>query len=180
MKKLLGFLMVASILATISTNAFAATVEEASDTDAADVKAKYNSVTLVDVYSVDVTWGAMEFDYNEAGQKWDSENHKWVADETTPASWEVKNSSNTITLVNHSSKAVDATFAFVANADYTDLGGGFTYSNATLDTALELELPQADTAAKNYVVAFNPNGSIPATHSATTYTKIGTIIITLE
>lgn len=179
MKKLLCFLMVVAMLATVSTTAFAATVETANGSDSADVKAKYNSTTPADVYSVDVTWGAMEFDYNAGGQKWDTENHKWVDDEAAPAGWEVKNSSNTITLANHSSKAVDATFAFAANAEYTDLGGSFTYNNAALNAALELELPQADTAAKNYVVSFNPNGSIPATHSATTYAKIGTITITL-
>lgn len=180
MKKMFGFLMAVIILATIPTNVLAATIGATNGTDAADVKAKYNSATLVDVYSVDVTWGAMEFDYNEAGQKWDSEDHKWVADETAPASWDVKNSSNTITLANHSSKAVNATFAFDVNDDYADLAGSFTYNDTTLDTALELELPQADTAAKNYVVSFNPNGSIPGTHSTTTYSKIGTITITLE
>lgn len=180
MKKLFCFLMVVAMLATVSATAFAATVETANGSDSADVKAKYNSTTPAAVYSVDVTWGAMEFDYNAGGQKWDTENHKWVADEAAPAGWEVKNSSNTITLANHSSKAVDATFEFVANAEYTDLGGSFTYNNAALNAALELELPHADTAAKNYVVSFNPNGSIPATHSATAYAKIGTITITLS
>ncbi len=179
MKKLFCFLMVVAMLATISTTALAATVDTVNGSDSADVKAKYNSTTPADVYSVDVTWGAMEFDYNAGGQKWDTENHKWVADEAAPAGWEVKNSSNAITLANHSSKAVDATFAFVTNAEYTELGGSFTYNNAVLNAALELELPQADTAARNYVVSFNPNGSIPATHSATTYAKIGTITITL-
>jgi len=179
MKKSLCVLMVVAMMATISTTAFAATVESATGSDSADVKAKYNSTTPADVYSVDVTWGAMEFDYNAGGQKWDTESHKWVADEEAPAGWEVKNSSNTITLANHSSKAVNATFAFAANTEYTDLNGNFTYNNAALTAALELELPQADTAAKEYVVSFTLNGSIPATHSATTYAKIGSITVTL-
>lgn len=179
MKKIFCALMVVAMLATMSTTAFAATIDTSTGSSQADVKAKYNSTTPADVYSVDVTWGAMEFDYNAGGQKWDTENHKWVADEAAPAGWEVKNSSNTIKLANHSSKAVNATFAFAANAEYTDLDGGFTYNSAALTSALELELPQADTAAKEYVVSFNPNGSIPATHSATTYAKIGSITITL-
>lgn len=179
MKKILCAILAVAMMASVSMTAFAATIDTSTGSDSADVKAKYNSTTPADVYSVDVTWGAMEFDYNAGGQKWDTVNHKWVADDTAPAGWEVKDSSNTIKLANHSSKAVDATFAFAANTEYTDLNGSFTYNNAALTAALELELPQADTAAKEYIVSFTPDGSIPATHSATTYAKIGTITITL-
>lgn len=179
MKKIMSFIFAMVMALTVSTTAFAATIETSTGSSSADVKAKYNSATLTDVYSVDVTWGAMEFDYNAGGQKWDTTAHKWVSDETVPTGWTVQNSSNTITLANHSSKAVNATFAFAANTEYTELGGSFTYNNAALSTALELELPQADTVAKEYVVSFTPNGSIPATHSADTYAKIGSITVTL-
>lgn len=180
MKKLFCILMAVAMMTIISSNTFAATIETSTGTDSADVKAKYNSTIPADVYSVDVTWGAMEFDYNAGGQKWDTETHKWVANEEAPAGWEVKNSSNTITIANHSSKAVNANFAFSANSEYTALEGGFTYNNAALTAALELERPKADTNAKEYVVSFNPNGSIPTTHSSTAYAKIGTITITID
>ncbi len=179
MKKLLCAILVVVMMASVSVTAFAATVNTATGSDSADVKAKYNTAILTDVYSVDVTWGAMEFDYNAGGQKWNAETHKWEADSSAPAAWEVKNSSNTITLANHSSKAVNATFAFAANTEYTNLNGEFTYNNAKLDAALELELPKADIAAKEYVVSFNPTGSIPATHSTSAYAKIGSITVTL-
>lgn len=179
MKKLLCVIMTFAMLAAFSVTAFAATIETSTGSSSADVKVKYNSASASDVYSVDVTWGAMEFDYNAGGQKWNTESHKWEADETAPAGWEVKNASNTIKLANHSSKAVNATFAFDANSEYTDLDGRFTYNSATLDAALVLELPQADTAAKEYVITFNPEGNIPATHSATAYAKIGAITVTL-
>lgn len=181
MKKIICVLMALAMLAAIPTTAaMAATIDTVTGADSAEVKAKYNSTVPADVYSVDVTWGAMEFDYNAGGQKWDTENHKWVSDESAPAGWSVKNASNTVKIANHSSKAVNATFAFSANSEYTDLGGSFTYDSAPLTSALNLELPQADTAAKEYVVSFNPSGDIPATHSATTYAKIGTITITLS
>lgn len=179
MKKILCAIMSVAIMATASMTAFAANIDAADGSASADVKAKYNSTTPVDVYSVDVTWGAMEFDYTADGQKWDTASHKWIADEAAPAAWEVKDSSNTITLANNSSKAVNASFAFATNADYTDVNGSFTYDSAALTGALALELPAADTAAKNYVVSFTPNGSIPATHSADAYAKIGTITVTL-
>lgn len=179
MKKIVSIVLAVVIMATASMTAFAATIDSAAGTSNADVKAKYNSTVPADVYSVDVTWGAMEFDYNAGGQTWNTATHKWEADAAAPAGWEVKNSSNTITLANNSSKAVDATFAFTANTEYTDLDGGFTYNGTALSGALNMELPKADTAAKEYVVAFNPVGSIPSTHSATTYAKMGSITVTL-
>lgn len=179
MKKIICVMLSIIMTLAVSTTAFAATIDTSTGSSSADVKAKYNSTTPADVYSVDITWGAMEFDYNAGGQKWNTSTHKWETDEATPAGWEAKNSSNTITLANNSSTEVNATFTFAANAEYTDLAGSFTYDNAELNSALVLELPQADTAAKEYVVSFDPNGSIPATHSATEYAKIGTITVTL-
>lgn len=179
MKKLLCVLMVIAVFATTSITAFADTLTTSNGSASADVKAKYNSTVPADVYSVDVTWGAMEFDYNAGGQKWNTTSHKWEADASAPAGWEVKDASNTITLANHSSKAVNADFQFTANEAYTDLSGVFMYDNAALDGPLAMELPQADTPAKEYVVSFNPSGSIPATHSATAYEKMGSITVTL-
>ena len=180
MKKVLCVLMAAGVIATSSVTAFAATISSATGTDSADVKGKYVTRTQTDIYSVNVTWGAMEFDYYEGGQKWNTTTHKWEGDTEDAAGWTVNNESNTITLANNSSVAVNASFAFAANTEYTDLTGAFTYDNAALTSALNLELPQEDTAAKNYVVSFMPDGSIPNTHSTSTYAKMGTITVTLS
>ena len=177
MKKLLCVLMVVAMLAAAATTAFAATIEVAGDTSV-DVKAKYDGNAPADVYNVDVTWGAMQFDYTAAGQKWDAVKHKWVADDEEPAEWTVNNESNTITLTNHSSKAVNATFAFAPIQGYT-LSGSFTYNTAALTNALELVKPTADAAATPYVVTFMPSGDLVNTHSAAEYAKIGSITITL-
>lgn len=179
MKKVISSLVAAALMATASVTVFAATIDTATGSADTDVKAKYNATTPADVYSVDVAWGAMEFDYNAGGQKWDAENHKWVDDAAAPAGWEVKDASNTITLANHSSKAVNAGFEFAAEAEYTELTGSFTYESAQV-ASVELELPKEDTDAKEYVVYFNPEGSIPSTHSATAYAKMGTITVTLS
>lgn len=179
MKKLLSVILAVVIVASVSVTAFAATINTANGSDSADVNGKYNATATTDVYVVDIKWGAMEFDYNAGGQKWNSETHKWEADPEATASWTVKDASNTITLANHSSKAVNATFAFDANVEYTDLSGAFTYDNAPLEGALNLEMPQADIEAKEYVVFFTPSGSIPATHSTTAYEKMGAITVTI-
>lgn len=178
MKKILSSIVAVVLMATTAVTVFAETIDTATGSAETDVKGKYNATTPADVYSVDVSWGAMEFDYNAGGQKWDEENHKWIEDETAPAGWEVKDESNTITLANHSSVAVEAGFEFSAIDGYTDLTGTFTYDSNEV-TSVELELPEEDTAAKEYVVYFAPEGSIPSTHSSTTYAKMGTITVTL-
>lgn len=179
MKKIFCALMVITMMAINVLPTWAATIDASDGADSTDVKGKYVNAVADDVYSVDVTWGAMEFDYYEGGQKWNTQSHKWEVDPADPAGWTVNNNSNTITLANNSSTAVNASFAFVANDEYTDLAGTFTYNNAALTSALELELPAEDTAAKAYVVVFMPNGEIPDSHSTTAYTKMGTITVTL-
>lgn len=179
MKKIICCILIVLLFtAAVSVSAFADSVDMLGD-PSANVKAKYQGITPDDVYSVDITWGAMEFDFTSAGEKWDAEAHKWVADETKPAVWSAKDNSNIVTLKNHSSQPMNAHFVFSANEDYTNLSGSFLYDNSILTSALELELPHADTEAKPYIVAFNPSGTIPATHSSTTYSKMGTISISL-
>ena len=146
----------------------------------ADVKAKYNASTPADAYSVDIIWGAMEFDYNAGGQTWDAEAHKYTADENAPAAWAVHDSSNTITLTNNSSKAVSATFAFSADSGYSDITGVFTYNAEELTSALTLAKPAEDEAATPYVVSFMPSGTLASTHSSSSYAKIGSITISLD
>ena len=179
MKKTIAILLAVMLMMALSTTAFAATIESGTGSSSADVKAKYNGSTPADVYSVDITWGAMEFDYNAAGQKWDTTSHKYVADDQAPAAWAVHNSSNTINLANNSSKAVAATFAFNADGSYSGITGEFTYNAEKLTTALTLEKPTADQTAKSYVVSFMPSGALAATHSSSAYAKIGSITVTL-
>lgn len=181
MKKILCAILAAVMTVSVSTTAFAATIGTATGSASADVKGKYVVDTArEDVYSVDVTWGAMEFDYYEGVQKWNTESHKWETDAENPAGWTVNNNSNTITLANNSSKAVNATFAFAANEEYTALAGAFTYNDAALTSALELELPAEDTVAKEYVVTFMPSGDIPSSIGTAAYEKIGSITVTLR
>ena len=72
MKKLLCVIMVVAMIATLSTSVFAATIVEKNGSDSSDVKAKYNKEDRVDVYKVEVTWGAMEFNYNASDREWNT------------------------------------------------------------------------------------------------------------
>ena len=179
MKKTFAILLAVALMVTLSITAFAENINTSTGSSSADVKAKYNASTPADAYSVDITWGAMEFDYNAGGQKWDADAHKYVADETAPAAWAVHNSSNTISLENNSSKAIDASFAFNADSSYSSITGEFTYNAQKLTSALTLAKPAEDTDAVQYVVSFMPSGALASTHSTSSYAKIGSITVTL-
>ena len=164
--------MVVAMIAALATSAFAATINSADGKDTGDVNAKYIKEDRVDVYKVEITWGAMEFDYNATGRKWNTETHTWDEDPSAPAEWTV-HSDNTIKLADHSSAEVEASFAFAAESTYTELTGSFSEDSITL------EIPAANTDAKVYSVTFTPDGDIPDTHSQDTYAKIGTITVQL-
>ena len=168
---------------TLTINYIAESTEEPSDseyprTEQGNVNAIYVADDPSDVYSVDVTWGAMEFDYYPGGQVWNFSLHQWESDSEDPAKWTVNNESNKITLANHSSTEVNASLSFKANTQYTELSGAFMYDGAELTEALALELPAENKAAKEYVVTFMPEGSIPEDHG-TEYAKVGSLTVTL-
>lgn len=95
------------------------------------------------VYSVDVEWGAMTFQYENS--TWDPEEHKEVAG----AGWRVYDSEkdeavvkddgtavtehaiNEIKVTNHSNAGVWAALTYAAKDDYTDTTGDFSYTTGT-------------------------------------------------
>lgn len=112
------------------------TAEDYADT-AIDVKGFTRDAT---VYSVDVEWGAMTFQYENT--TWDATEHKTV----TGAGWKVydsvKNEAldtrtdaiNRIQLTNHSNAGVKATFAYAGAAGYEDTLGTFATAEDDVET----------------------------------------------
>lgn len=95
------------------------------------------------VYSVDVEWGAMTFQYENS--TWDPETHT----KTTGAGWQVYDSVNDkvkvddkgaavtedaineIKVTNHSNDKVWATLSYAKEAAYTDTDGKFSFTKGT-------------------------------------------------
>jgi len=92
------------------------------------------------VYSVDVEWGAMTFQYETSS--WDPETHEAA----TGAGWvvydnvndkvlgDVQDAINRITVTNHSNAAVYAKLTYAGEADYTATTGTFAASDADRKT----------------------------------------------
>lgn len=119
MKKLIAILL--SLTFILSVSAFAVTI---IDSDTNDVYATYQKASDADkVYSVDIIWGDMHFNYKEASDgTWDPGSLKYTG--STLEGWYPENeatesslASNEIRIVNKSNADLDLTFSFTPTAD---------------------------------------------------------------
>ncbi len=166
MKRITVMVLTAVLLATVLVPFANAEVNNGQH----DVTGKYKSGDRTDLYSVDVVWQGLKFDYKAATEEWDSTTHEWVA--TSEAAWQIaEGSGNEIAVTNHSSKAVDVKLT----AQYTIEG----ISGAFSKDAFTLPQPQAgEDGAVTDTVTFMPSGELP--ESVTDYAKIGSITVSIS
>ncbi len=150
------------------------------------------------VYSVDVEWGAMTFEYEA---NWNPSSHQmeggdWkIYDSATNTKIEsTQHNINKVTITNHSNASVYAKLSYTAGTGYTDTNGKFSNSDKastenvkatwnetnnyfTLETAANADGSAGDAAKGN--VYFMPNGISDAvkTSGITKWTKIGKITV---
>ena len=112
MKKKALTLCVATILGLSSgTVAMAATIDSAGGTDSHAVYGTYQPEGAVaTVYSVDVSWGSMEFTYTDGAvsKKWNPSTHQYT-ESVGEGSWSNQDGANKVTVTNRSNKALTAT-----------------------------------------------------------------------
>lgn len=136
-----------------------------------EVEAQYvDNVQTPIVYSVDISWGAMDFTYTETGTRtWNPTNHSYSGEPT--GSWNAEG--NTITVTNHSNADVTADFAFQPAEGITGLDGKFS-------------VPQGALAAgevNNYSGAKSVQSSLTLDGSYTEntdMTTVGSVTVTIQ
>ena len=172
MKKTATAILALMLIAAQAVTASAETVTGKNGSKSIDVKAKYTSgITTPDVYSVDVTWGKMEFTYSAAGtREWDSATHTYI--DKTSASWNADG--NDVTVVNHSNKDVNVNFAYASDSGYNGINGDFDTSSKTLNAGEEGNPDSADK------VTAKPNLSGTLSNTVAKFTKVGSITISLS
>ncbi|MGN1306402.1 MAG: hypothetical protein ACI4V3_01885 [Faecousia sp.] len=173
MKKIISVLLVLVLVLTMSTTAFAATIDTTPGSQDIDVNAKYeDGVSAPTKYSVDVAWGAMEFTYTVSGTKtWDPATHTYTAS-TTPA-W--SGSGNTITVTNHSNTGITASFAFHALDAYNTVTGTFSAAGFQLPTAEDKAVNAAELTGTTTLTL---SGTLENT--VTSLTKVGAVSVTIS
>lgn len=181
-KKVLAVVLALVMALALSVTAFAAAGENngKKPEDAPtkiDVTGAYSGEgTPADVYSVDISWGSMEFTYKTTGDKtWNPETHEYNV--TEGDGWVVEDGADVVTVVNHSNAAVQVAFSFEKDNEpykgpYT---GSMTNESETLDPAVENTDP--DTAPST-TSKLQLTGKLNAVQTEST--KLGQITVSLS
>ena len=175
MKKTLAIILSIVLALAMSVTAFAAdgNVSSNGGSQDIDVSAKYVDSTVTGtVYSVDISWGAMEFTYTKSGSKnWNPSSHTY--DDNTSYGWSA--SGNEISVTNHSNTEIKASFAYSAIDGYTALTGSFSNAALTLPSADGKALNAAELTVKTALTLAGELGS-----SVTSVTKVGKVTVTIS
>lgn len=173
MKKVLAIVLTLAVLSVASVTAFAASpIIAKGGSDAFDVTGTYVAGgTAATRYSVDVTWGSMEFTYTGASAgTWNPETHEY--DGAVAAGWSCAQDANKITVTNHSNADVTVAFSYTAEAG-NGIVGSFTKSELTLNSAVGTAVTGAPTDS----TTLDLTGALSSENTAGT--KIGTVTVTL-
>lgn len=175
MKKIASELLALVMVLAVNTGAFADTIDSNPGSQDIDVNAKYeDGVSAPTKYSVDVTWGAMEFTYTVSGTKtWNPATHEY--DVSTSGAWTAANTSNTITVTNHSNAGITASFAFTPLDAYNTVTGAFSASSVQLPSAEGLATDAAELTGSTTLTL---SGTLENT--VTTMTKVGSVTVTIS
>lgn len=174
MKKVLTIILSLALLSMASVTAFAASpITSVGGSDSADVKGTYVAGgTATTVYSVDIAWGSMEFNYTDASQgTWNPETHQY--DGAALAEWSCAADANKIEVTNHSNAAVKAQFSYAPAMGYSGINGAFSNGTLNLGTAVGTEV----TSAPSDSVTLSLTGELSS--GTSTSTTIGTVTVTL-
>lgn len=126
------------MLMTFNNDSETDTSGKAVKTDSKAVSATYVSADdAATVYSVDISWGSLEYTYKEGSKgTWNPTIQKYEG--AVEGGWSCANGADTITITNHSNAAITASLGFTANTGYSDIAGTF-YNNNTVITSLSLK-----------------------------------------
>ena len=169
MKKIISLILALTLVLSMSVTAFAADNKGVgTGSYEAAVTGSYNAGgTGSTVYSVDITWSGLSFEYNAAGTRWNTTNHQYES--VGEAGW--ANSNGVITVTNHSNAAITATPSYKAATGFEDAGVTFGITSLPVKSAAESNQAESGT------ITVNPTGSLPeGTNNAT----IGTITIKIS
>lgn len=147
-------------------------------TEGVDIRADYTAgQSKQTLYSVDLTWGGMEFEYvdGDVAGTWNPATHKYEGQKAS--GWHYAKGTNEISLTNHSNIGLDVAFAFAPGTGYDAVtgsfaGAGITNGKATLASgeATTPENPPSVTAALTL------SGALPANTSGV----IGRATVTID
>ena len=171
MKKLFALALALVLTFALAVTCFAATANTSTPATNA-VKATYKAGTSSDttVYSVDVTFGDMNFTYTDKSTgTWDPATHSYP--DTVAAKWDKTTAE--ITVKNHSNAAVAVTVSYAKDAGYTgEVTGNITNGSFDLATAVNTAVENAPSATATLTISGTPVDGVDNT-------TIGTVTVSI-
>ena len=165
-----------ALIASMGTTVFADTIETEDGSNSSDIKASYNADSPAPdtVYSVDITWGSLDFTYTSGDtQVWNPDTHKFEVTKGAPT-WKCVSGADEIKVTNHSNAAITTTYEYTQK-NSSGISGSFDKSTA--DLAAATEGSSQDTAPSS-TSKLTLSGGLPTT--ATTKTAIGSVTVSVN
>ena len=111
MRKFFAISLALVMVLALSVTCFAAKITAVPGSESADVTVTYaDGAAAPATYAIDVVWESLSFTYVQSAQEWDAVNH--VEKDSGTSAWQ--DADATITITNHSNRAVKATVAYAA------------------------------------------------------------------
>ena len=190
-KKLLCLILCTVIVSSLSITVWADTITQNGGTlnqsDSKPIIAYYSTADESIVYSVDITWGSLAFNYIAGNGEWDPATHSY---NTASVGWKatIPGESDIVTITNHSNAKIKADLSVTGNSSYQDAVPQVVYTVANgsemRGSSGSLTLESAvgtlkDNAPSNYLT-IEMTGTIPAdTDTTSGPVGVGTATITL-
>lgn len=180
MKKISAVILTLALFFMTSVTAFAAnTITAVSGSDSAVVRGTYNAGgTVATVYSVDITWGSMDFTYTDASTgTWNPATHQY--DNNSAAKWSCSEGADKISVTNHSNEGITVQLGYEPGTGYNGISGSFSDNNGTAITNLTLgsAVGTEPGSAPSASAVLGLNGELSSDN--TTATAIGKVTVTL-
>lgn len=122
-----------------------------------------NYAPASEVSNVDITWGAMDFTYQEG--QWQPSSHSYVG-----GGWIANDDSNTFTITNNGDSAVTAHMSYAT--ERTDISGKFS-DGTTVANEMTAEIEAKKSQTSHLILEGKPSEEMDKL-------KIGTVTVTLE
>lgn len=180
MKKISAVILTLALFFMTSVTAFAANkITAVNGSDSAIVRGTYNAGSAAaTVYSVDITWGSMDFTYTDASTgTWNPATHQY--DNNSAAKWSCSEGADKISVTNHSNAGITVRLGYEPGTGYNGISGSFSDNNRTAITKLTLgsAVGTAPGSAPSASAVLGLNGELSSDN--TTATAIGKVTVTL-
>lgn len=144
-----------------------------------DVTVSYDDSNAANIiYSVNITWGSLEFKYQPLQGEWDPETHSY--ENMVEPGWSFDPGANAITVTNHSNNAITAHFTYTAASGFNNILGKL-YDSEDAEIAQALLATAEGTKVENaptYTAYLQLFGTLDKEKTNTVTS--GTVTVTIE